>query len=109
MIMTRILAGLLAALLLATFGSVSSLAANPYGAHRQEPFCHSWIDENGDGVCDHWTGEGACPYHHAYLDEDGDGVCDHWTGEGACPARHGESAIHGCQGGHRHQNGHHRR
>ena len=107
--MTRILVGLLAALLLATFGSVSSLAANPYGAHHQEPLCHSWIDENGDGVCDHWTGEGTCPYHHAYLDEDGDGICDHRTGEGACPARHGESAIHGCQGGHRHQNGHHRR
>ena len=83
--MTRILAGLLAALLFASLGSVSSLAANPYGAHHQEPLCHSWIDENGDGIC------------------------DHWTGEGACPARHGESAIHGCQGGHRHQNGHHRR
>ena len=53
-------------------------------------------------------GGGGCQGQY-FVDEDGDGVCDHWTGEGACPARHGESAPHGCQGGHRHQNGHHRR
>ncbi len=44
--------------------------------------CAYYVDENGDGICDHCTGssgQGQCAY---YVDENGDGVCDHCTGSG---------------------------
>lgn len=48
----------------------------------------SFVDANGDGICDNrGTGRGVC-----YVDADGDGVCDNygagrWAGRG----------CHGCR------------
>ena len=37
----------------------------------------NFIDEDGDGVCDNWTGgSGRCGNGQCFIDEDGDGVCD---------------------------------
>ncbi len=41
-------------------------------------FGPGFVDEDGDGVCDHAGEDG---YGPGFVDEDGDGVCDH-AGEG---------------------------
>ncbi|MFQ9741103.1 MAG: hypothetical protein ACLRX5_00560 [Slackia sp.] len=49
----------------------------------------NFVDENGDGVCDHAeTGNGNCS---GYVDEDGDGACDN---AGSC-AGSGQGAGYG--------------
>ena len=37
----------------------------------------NFVDEDGDGVCDNWTGGGGwCGNGQGFIDEDGDGLCD---------------------------------
>lgn len=51
---------------------MNNFAAIPMGQAGQGP---GFVDEDGDGVCDHAT-DGTRP---GFVDEDGDGVCDHAT------------------------------
>ncbi|RMF03541.1 MAG: hypothetical protein D6768_05620 [Chloroflexi bacterium] len=51
---------------------MTNFAAGPMGQAGQGP---GFVDEDGDGVCDHAT-DGTRP---GFVDEDGDGVCDHAT------------------------------
>ncbi len=49
-------------------------------SYRQRNF----VDENGDGICDHYQ-SGTCPgYGKGFTDENGDGICDHYQ-SGTCP------------------------
>ena len=36
----------------------------------------NFVDEDGDGVCDNWTGSGRCGNGQGFIDQDGDGLCD---------------------------------
>lgn len=45
------------------------------------PVCPYYVDNNGDGVCDHCAHGGACSN---YVDNNGDGVCDYCAHGGAC-------------------------
>lgn len=49
----------------------------------------TFVDENGDGVCDNFVdedGDGICDLHGEncanFVDEDGDGICDNRAGRG---------------------------
>ena len=66
--MKRTLAGITAAVMMASLGVTGAFAAgNGFGA--------GFVDEDGDGVCD-WYGSGR-GMGAGFVDEDGDGVCDH--------------------------------
>ena len=70
-----------AALALALALGTSVYAAEVSGSNLLAPQATaSFVDENGDGVCDNrGTGRGA-----GFVDEDGDGVCDNMgAGRGA--------------------------
>jgi hypothetical protein len=58
-----------------------------------------FVDEDGDGVCDHRQAGGACPgcngNSRGFVDEDGDGVCDHRQAAGACAGCTGPSPGRG--------------
>jgi len=41
---------------------------------------YNYVDEDGDGICDHYS-NGRCP---GYRDQDGDGICDNYN-NGGCP------------------------
>ena len=45
---------------------------------------NSYVDGNGDGVCDNYTGQGfgGQGQGSSYVDGNGDGVCDNYTGQG---------------------------
>ncbi len=70
-----------------------------------------FVDEDGDGVCDHAGERG---HGHGFVDEDGDGVCDHAgerghgpgfvdeDGDGACDHAGERGRGHGWRGGRGH-------
>lgn len=45
------------------------------------PVCPYYVDNNGDGVCDHCAHGGSCGN---YVDNNGDGICDYCAHGGAC-------------------------
>ena len=51
---------------------------------------HSYVDADGDGVCDHYAGSTCtgCGGGHSYADADGDGVCDHYAARQPRGGRH---------------------
>ena len=63
--MKKLLAGILAAVMVGSVGMMSSFAAVTAPGWN-------FVDENGDGVCD-YAGTG-----RNFVDEDGDGVCDYY-------------------------------
>ena len=65
--MKKMLIGVLAAALLLC---VAAAAAGPARGRN-------YIDADGDGVCDNWSGCG-------YTDANGDGICDNWPGTAGC-------------------------
>lgn len=80
-----------AAALACTVGATGVWAAGP-GRSCLNQACTKaqclFTDENGDGLCDHYT-DGSCHRKDAcYTDENGDGICDN-------------RADSGCHGGHR--------
>ena len=61
---------------------------------------HHYEDANGDGICDHYSGNhngGYGTHHRYYADENGDGICDN----------HGNGGY-GQGGGYGHHGRHHR-
>lgn len=45
------------------------------------PVCPSYVDANGDGICDHCAHGGSC---NNYVDYNGDGICDYCAHGGSC-------------------------
>ncbi len=75
----------------------------------------SYVDEDGDGVCDNFVcpaGQGfvdedkdgicdynSCPAGQGFVDEDGDGVCDNYaSGRGGCGRPRGRCGNGGGRG-----------
>ena len=63
--------------------------------------CASFVDVNGDGICDNYESGAGRGNGDGYVDADGDGVCDNYgTGAGGGPhGRHG-GRHHGGGRGH---------
>lgn len=99
-----ILAGALSMALLFSLDTMSVSAVETTGNKKQAAtesvvvceFCDtycSFIDEDGDGICDHYvagTCGGVCG--QGYVDADGDGVCDNYA-SGACPGNGGAGYV----------------
>lgn len=71
--------GITAAVLTAGLGMTTVLAQNSQTQARQATV--SYVDENGDGICDN-TGNGQCAGQN-FVDENGDGICDN-AGQRQC-------------------------
>ena len=87
------------------FGNGNAYGADAVAKDDQGAWCAScgfgFVDENGDGVCDHaGTGNGNCS---GYVDENGDGACDN----AGSYAGSGQGAGYGSGHGSGHGGGHH--
>ena len=69
---------------------------NGQGTYCQGAGC-GFVDEDGDGVCDYYNGQGAyCQgIGQGYVDENGDGVCDNYQYRG-CGRQGGRRGGRGC-------------
>ncbi len=73
--MKRIMTGVIAAIMVLTFGAAAAFAAGPgTGMGRY------YIDADGDGICDN-MGSWKSGYGRYYVDADGNGVCDNLGSE----------------------------
>lgn len=61
---------------------------------------HHYVDANGDGICDHYSGShngGYGNHHRYYTDENRDGICDNYGNGGYGQGRgNGHHARHHC-------------
>jgi hypothetical protein len=55
------------------------------------PGGHSFIDANGDGVCDYAQNGSATWHGPGFVDEDGNGICDRW--ESGSPMRNQSGGL----------------
>lgn len=68
--MKRTAAGILAAIMVLSGGTIQTFAANTGNGRN-------FIDANSDGICDNYTGKSG----RRFVDEDGDGICDNYVGK----------------------------
>ena len=91
--MKKLFAGILAAVIVLSLGFITAFAR----ANMQEG---SFVDSNGDGVCDNY-GTAACQNKCSnWADNNGDGICDNY-GTAACHGRNARQAGVGLQQGYR--------
>ena len=67
---------------------------------KAQPICSSYVDANGDGICDHCVTGTQNPACGSYVDANGDGICDH------CVAGSSQNSGNQWGGGHHRENHH---
>lgn len=75
--MKKLAAGIAAAVLTLSMGSMTVFAAQT----AVQP--HYYVDNNGDGICD------TCGISCAFVDANGDGICDNYGSHNICVGSHG--------------------
>lgn len=71
--------------------------------------CANYVDANGDGICDHCVNGSVQNQCANYVDANGDGVCDHCVGGSAQNQGGGNGNGHHGGGHHAERRGHHGR